>query len=94
MAQRLWMVQRLWVPLVAAVVVVLAVVLVVGVGRAGARSSHGPAPRTVAVLPGDTLWSIARVEQPRGDVRPLIATISRLNKVGGTLSPGATLVLP
>lgn len=81
-------------PLVAAVVVILAVVLVAGASRAGARSNRAVSPRTVTVVPGDTLWSIARSQKPSGDVRPLVAKIARLNNVGAQLSPGSMLVLP
>ena len=63
-------VRKLWMPLVAAVVVILAVVLVAGASRAGARSNRAVSPRTVTVVPGDTLWSIARSQKPSGDVRP------------------------
>ncbi len=87
-------VKELWMPLVAAVVVILAVVLVAGANRAGARSNRTVAPRMVTVVPGDTLWSIARSQKPTGDVRPLVSKIARLNNVGAQLAPGSTLVLP
>lgn len=86
--------RRIWVPLGAALLVTVVAMLLIGVQRADAGGTHEPTRRTVVVVPGDTLWSIARSEKPRGDVRPLVAKMTRLNKVGATLSPGVTLVLP
>ena len=44
------------------------------------------------VRPGDTIWSIARSVDPRGDVRPLVDKIS--SQLGGTnLYPGERLTL-
>jgi LysM repeat protein len=59
-----------------------------------AAAGSGPAgARTYVVQPGDTLWAIARRLQPTGDLRPLVARLSRAN--GGTVVvPGQRVVLP
>ena len=49
--------------------------------------------RVVVVQPGDPLWSIARILQPSGDVRPLVDRIAELND-GHSLVAGQTLTLP
>ena len=53
-----------------------------------------PAHVVVVARPGDTLWSIARRDQPDGDVRRLVGEIKRLNDIGSTLAVGVELVLP
>ncbi|MDG2112656.1 MAG: LysM domain-containing protein [Actinomycetota bacterium] len=60
-----------------------------GIGQTGAalNSSY------VVVQPGDTLWSIARSVQPKGDVRPLVQRLSELNG-GAALQVGQALYLP
>jgi Tfp pilus assembly protein FimV len=45
------------------------------------------------VQSGDTLWSIARRLQPRGDVRPLVDALVRLNG-GAALEVGQHIVVP
>lgn len=93
--------------LVAAAVVALLVVMAgsVAIGR-GALAGLAPAPpaaasapaagpdaTTVVVHPGDTLWSIARRVQPRGDVRPLVDRLVAAN--GSTVVvPGDRVVVP
>jgi LysM repeat protein len=47
----------------------------------------------VVVQPGDTLWSVARALQPAGDVRPLVARLSRANG-GSSVSAGDRLRVP
>ncbi len=45
------------------------------------------------VRPGDTLWSIARALDPKGDVRPLVDRLA--SEVGGaTVYPGQVIPLP
>ncbi len=85
---------RLLLPALAGVVLLLAGVLLIGTGIAGARTNRDVAKPTHTVAAGETLWSIARSVKPHGDVRPLVAKIARLNRVGHTLEPGATLLLP
>jgi hypothetical protein len=60
----------------------------VSVGRAVpvARASY-------VVRPGDTLWAIARVLQPNGDVRPLVQRLVA-ERGGAPLRAGERLVLP
>jgi hypothetical protein len=45
------------------------------------------------VQPGDTLWTIARALQPRGDVSGLVHRLERLNG-GAPLAIGQQLQLP
>lgn len=61
---------------------------------ASAPERSAPAPRTVVVEPGDTLWSLARQLQPEGDVRPLVRALVRAN--GGTayLEVGTRIAVP
>jgi nucleoid-associated protein YgaU len=94
MASRRTPAQRFLLPALACIVFLLAGVLLIGTGIAGARSSRDVTKPSHTVAAGETLWSIARSVKPHGDVRPLIAKIARLNHVGHTLEPGATLVLP
>ena len=50
---------------------------------------------TIAVEPGDTLWSLAQAADPGADPRPLIAEIRRVNGLGAsTLQPGQSLAVP
>ena len=53
---------------------------------------RGPEPAVYVVQPGDTLWSIARQVQPRGDVRPLVEWLERANH-GTRLRVGDRLAL-
>jgi hypothetical protein len=68
-----------------------------------ATAGRGQEPQTRAVSshryivrPGDTLWSIARLQVGvAGDPRPLIQEIRTANALDvATLTPGAALVLP
>lgn len=63
-----------------------------GAPAPGALASGGD-ERVHVVQPGDTLWAIARRLQPTGDVRPLVARLSRANG-GARLVPGQRVVLP
>lgn len=47
----------------------------------------------VVVQPGETLWSVARALQPSGDVRPLVARLSRANG-GSGVRAGDRLTVP
>ncbi len=82
--------------------ILMAAILSLAIG-AGAFSSLVPAPgsdpisaadgRVVVVEPGDSVWSIARSIQPRGDVRPLVHRIVQANGAG-PIQPGQQLVVP
>jgi hypothetical protein len=55
--------------------------------------SHPAAVRVWIVRPGDTLWSIAEVADPRGDVRPLVDRMAAA--LGGTtVYPGEAIPMP
>ena len=52
----------------------------------------GPAPASVTVAPGDTLWSIAARVAPGTDPRAEVDTLQRLNHLAGpALVPGQVL---
>ena len=52
----------------------------------------GSGELTVVVQPGDSMWSIARAQQPVGDIRPLVDLLVEAN--GGTeLVPGQLIQL-
>jgi LysM repeat protein len=76
----------------------LVAVAVILVGLVSARVAQGgltPAPQTVTVRPGDTLWSIAAVHYPQDDPRDRVQDIERLNHLDGPIvQVGAHLVLP
>jgi Tfp pilus assembly protein FimV len=48
---------------------------------------------SVVVGPGDTLWTIARRAQPRGDIRPLVDQLVAAHG-SGPLQPGARVTVP
>lgn len=58
-------------------------------------ASPGPvsASSVVIVQPGETLWSVARVLQPSGDVRPLVARLTRAHG-GSAVRAGDRLSIP
>jgi hypothetical protein len=56
------------------------------------RSARPIAARVHVVQPGDTLWSLARLLQPVGDVRPLVARL-QAEHGSGPLVPGERLRL-
>jgi LysM repeat protein len=76
---------------------------VVGVGLSSTRfadadqgrpAAGAPAGGSVVIVqPGDTLWSLAREVQPEGDIRPLVAQLSRAHG-GSSLRAGERLVVP
>lgn len=82
------------------VVVMLVVMAVAGLALArGASAADGPAPRVVVhthvVLPGETLWGIARQVAPGEDPRNVVARIVEFNALPSvTVQAGQTLALP
>lgn len=48
---------------------------------------------SVVVRPGDTLWTIARRAQPRGDIRPLVDQLVAAHG-SSSLRPGDTIAVP
>lgn len=51
--------------------------------------------KTVTVMPGDTLWSIAETAAPAADPRTVVSDIQRLNALGGgSLQVGQRLAIP
>lgn len=62
-------------------------------GRSAAAAPQLITRTKAVVQPGDTLWSIARRVQPRGDVRPLVSAL--IDAYGGTpLHVGQTIEIP
>jgi hypothetical protein len=59
-----------------------------------AGSPAGPELTQTVVMPGDTLWSIARELAPANDPREVIAQIRELNDLDGALVAGQQLLLP
>jgi LysM repeat protein len=85
-----------------AVVVLVALLAVLAVGLVVASSSvatgeGGTAEptRVVQVSPGDTLWDIAATVAGDGDVRAMVAQISKLNALdSGLVVAGQRLLVP
>lgn len=85
-----------------AVVVLVALLAVLAVGLVVASSSvatgeGGTAEptRVVQVSPGDTLWDIAAAVAGDGDVRAMVAQISKLNALdSGMVAVGQRLLVP
>jgi LysM repeat protein len=88
----------------AAVGLAVALLIALGVflGRTGQTSAATPrgdtaslpvATRAYVVQPGDTLWGIARALQPTGDIRPLVAQLSKARH-GQPLRVGERIALP
>lgn len=83
--------------------ILLGVGSLAGAGRAAepaARSATFIADRSVPVSsityiiqPGDTLWALARRQQPEGDIRPLVAQL-RAAVGSAALVPGQHISLP
>ena len=98
--RRVYFVRRLGVLALLAVLAVL-VSMVISTRFADADSSGSRAvladlsesANVVVVQPGDTFWKLARSVQPTGDVRPLIAQLSRAHG-GSALRAGERIVLP
>ena len=84
------------------VAVLTVAVLALGVGliwlgrlSAPQGGAAPPAPRTVTVQPGDTLWSIASRVAPEGDPRAEVAALERRNHLRSVdLVPGQLLHVP
>jgi hypothetical protein len=72
-----------------------------GTARAEAAGSGVPSAavdksvRSVVVLPGESLWTIASQAEPGADPRSVIQEIVDLNALGGTsIQPGQHLLVP
>jgi LysM domain len=85
----------------ATVVLVAALAWLAGTARADAAGRGVPARavyhslRSVTVLPGESLWSIATQYEPASDPRGVIQEIIDLNALSGTsVQPGEHLWLP
>ena len=85
----------------ASVVLVAALAWLAGTARADVAGSGAPSSavyhslRSVVVLPGQSLWSIATQYEPRSDPRSVIQEIIDLNALSGTsVQPGQQLWLP
>ena len=80
-----------------AVLMGVTVLTITGIGVASASGSSGrstgPSTHVRVVMPGESLWSIAREVKPSGDVRPLVAKL-RGQLSGAILQPGDELVVP
>lgn len=70
-------------------------------GRAASQAADGSEAAPVArveqttVMPGDTLWSVARRIAPDNDPREVVLQIRELNKLAGSdLQVGQQLLLP
>ena len=85
----------------ASMVLVAALAWLAGTAKADASGSGVPSSavyhslRSVVVLPGQSLWSIATRYEPRSDPRNVIQEIIDLNALNGTsVQPGQHLWLP
>ena len=85
----------------ASMVLVAALAWLAGTAKADAAGSGVPSSavyhslRSVVVLPGQSLWSIATRYEPRSDPRNVIQEIIDLNALSGTsVQPGQHLWLP
>ncbi len=75
----------------------LAALISVGaaVSSAGAASSKESAVKTVTVLPGDSLWSVAERANPEVDTREVVDAIVRVNQLeDSSLVSGQQLDVP
>ncbi len=87
--------------IIASMVLVAALAWLVGTARADTAGSGAPSSavyhslRSVVVLPGQSLWSIATQYEPGSDPRNAIQEIIDLNALSGTsVQPGQQLWLP
>lgn len=87
--------------IIASMMLVAALAWLVGTARADTAGSGVPSSavyhslRSVVVLPGQSLWSIATQYEPGSDPRNAIQEIIDLNALGGTsVQPGQQLWLP
>lgn len=83
----------------AALPAVLVVIAVIWGGGAALASRDAAAPggtfETVTVSAGDSLWSIAQEIAPNADPRDVVADISRLNGLtGSVVNAGQRLAIP
>ena len=84
---------------VTVVIAVAALVDWIGEGLAAVRRPPYSTPlvrvshHVHVVRPGETLWSIARTIQPRGDVRPVLDRMAEA-RGGAPLRAGERVVLP
>jgi LysM repeat protein len=64
----------------------------------GALAESAPASNDfeyVTVMSGDTLWTIAKLIDPTGDPRDMVAELMTLNQLtSASLSPGQELAIP
>jgi Tfp pilus assembly protein FimV len=77
--------------------IALAIAILSGGAALASRDSGAPAGSytTVAVSPGDSLWSIAERIAPDSDPRDVVDAIVRLNALDGvTISAGERLAIP
>jgi hypothetical protein len=61
---------------------------------APASGGSPAAPVVHVVQPGETVWAVARVIQPEGDLRPLVDALVSANGGSAALAVGQRLVLP
>jgi hypothetical protein len=87
--------------IIAGLVLVAALAWLAGTARADAAGSGVPSSavyhslRSVVVMPGQSLWSIASQYDPAADPRGVIQQIIDLNALSGTsVQPGQHLWLP
>jgi hypothetical protein len=87
--------------IIAGMVLVAALAWLAGTARADAAGSGVPSSavyhslRSVVVMPGQSLWSIASQDDPGADPRGVIQQIIDLNALSGTsVQPGQHLWLP
>ncbi len=78
-------------------VVALSAAVISGGSALATRDEGAPAGsfETIAVAPGDTLWSIAEEIAPASDPRDVVDAVVRLNALDGvTLVAGESLAIP
>lgn len=84
---------------IAALALVAIVLLAIGFGPSGAATGESGAPAqysTITVQPGQTIWDIAAVANPDGDIRDTVDEIIGLNALESAagLQMGAQLAVP
>jgi nucleoid-associated protein YgaU len=83
----------------ALIVLCVAIIAIAAVAMANPVVADAPGVKptsaTVVVLPGDTLWDIARRVAPADDPRRTVYEIRQLNGLAGSeIRPGDDLVVP
>ncbi|WP_413316306.1 hypothetical protein AA0Z99_07100 [Agrococcus sp. 1P02AA] len=63
-------------------------------GAVASSSTEGVELEQISVMPGQSLWQIARSVAPEADPRDVIAEIELLNGIGGSIQPGELLAIP